>query len=74
MVLRKALCEPDFVDWLLENGETRIVEYNTWHDNVWGICTCERCERAVVYSPQNTLGEILMEIRELIRDYGADQS
>lgn len=70
VVLRKALTEPDFVDWLMGTGTARIVEYNTWHDNVWGICTCERCERAVVYSPQNALGEILMEIRGLIKTYG----
>jgi len=38
-----------------------IVETNTWHDNYWGDCTCQKCENII---GQNMLGKLLMEIRE----------
>jgi ribA/ribD-fused uncharacterized protein len=71
VVLRKALSEPDFVDWLRQTGTARIVEYNTWHDNVWGICTCNDCQEK---SASNLLGKVLMEIRELVVSYEYEPS
>ena len=44
---------------LLESkGE--LVEWNTWCDNEWGQCLCDKCKG----KGQNKLGKILMEIRE----------
>jgi len=37
-----------------------IIEYNYWHDNYWGNCTCEKCKNII---GQNYLGRILEEIR-----------
>lgn len=37
-----------------------IVEYNYWHDNYWGNCTCYKCEDIV---GQNHLGRLLENIR-----------
>jgi ribA/ribD-fused uncharacterized protein len=37
-----------------------IVEWNTWHDTVWGKCICEDHDGA----GQNLLGKLLMEIRD----------
>lgn len=42
--------------------EGRIVEWNTWHDTVWGRCICEEHDGA----GQNMLGKLLMEIRGVI--------
>lgn len=36
-----------------------IIEHNHWHDNIWGICTCEKCGN----KGENHLGRLLMEIR-----------
>ncbi|MFW6047066.1 MAG: NADAR family protein [Candidatus Woesearchaeota archaeon] len=38
-----------------------LVEGNTWHDNIWGACYCNRCQNK---KGQNLLGKILMELRE----------
>lgn len=46
--------------WLKNTGNTALVEFNTWHDNVWGNCTCPKC---VGIQGQNYLGRILMEVR-----------
>lgn len=37
-----------------------IIEYNYWHDNYWGNCTCKKCENII---KKNYLGKILEEIR-----------
>lgn len=37
-----------------------IIEHNTWHDNFWGSCTCERCND----NGYNVLGIILGEVRK----------
>lgn len=42
-----------------------IVEYNTWHDNFWGQCTCDRCRGKI--EGQNHLGKILMKLRDSFR-------
>lgn len=40
--------------------EQELVEYNTWHDNFWGDCTCAACKNK---PGLNTLGLILEDIR-----------
>ena len=54
----------DFKRQLLATGDMELVEYNYWHDNYWGSCTCPRCND----NGKNMLGKILMEIRALLRD------
>ena len=46
---------------LMATGEEPIVEWNYWHDNVWGDCACPSCK---VKPGQNYLGKLLMEIRD----------
>lgn len=36
-----------------------LEEGNTWHDNFWGVCHCERCGG----NGRNQLGKLLMKIR-----------
>lgn len=47
-------------DMLVLTGDAMIVEGNTWCDNDWGSCTCEKCGD----KGQNMLGFILMKIRK----------
>lgn len=46
---------------LIATGDRQLVEYNNWHDNEWGDCTCENCKGKI---GKNLLGKALMEIRE----------
>ena len=50
---------------LINTGNEELVEGNTWHDNEWGSCTCDRCKNIV---GKNKLGNALMTIREEIRN------
>jgi ribA/ribD-fused uncharacterized protein len=43
----------------LKDTEGEIVEYNYWHDNFWGMCTCKKCDG----QGRNELGKIIMKIR-----------
>lgn len=46
---------------LLETGHVELVEGNTWGDRFWGVCKGEGL---------NTLGKLLMQVREEIRHGG----
>lgn len=57
---------------LLATGDEELVEENTWHDNYWGICICNKCMQARAHcnydeSTSNQLGKILMKVREELR-------
>lgn len=49
---------------LLATGDEELIEGNTWHDNTWGNCSCDRCKNI---KGQNKLGKLLMQVREEIR-------
>jgi ribA/ribD-fused uncharacterized protein len=50
---------------LLQTGDRRLVEGNTWHDNYWGSCVC--CGPG-----NNWLGRLLETVRdELLREESA---
>ena len=49
---------------LLMTGDAELVEGNNWHDNYWGSCTCAGCSMKL---GKNTLGRILMLVREELR-------
>lgn len=56
----------DIKEKLLRTGNALIIEGNTWHDNIWGVCICARCDKK---EGQNLLGKILMEARtEITRE------
>jgi len=50
---------------LLDTGDVKITEGNSWHDNIWGDCTCSRCAKI---KGHNLLGKLLMLIRKEIRE------
>lgn len=47
-------------DLLMATGDAQITEWNTWHDRVWGKCSCHSC----CGTGENRLGIMLMKIRE----------
>lgn len=47
---------------LKSTGDATIVENTTgWHDNLWGSCSCPRCDDI---TGQNLLGKALMQVRD----------
>ncbi len=63
-VLReKFFKHPDLRTKLLETGAVELIEGNTWHDNEWGSCICEKCNN----TGKNNLGKLLMKIREELK-------
>lgn len=61
LVSCKFLQNPGLKAELLKTGDEKLVEGNTWHDNEWGDCLCEKCSAIVGL---NKLGEVLMRVRE----------
>lgn len=49
---------------LLATGDATLIEGTTWHDNYWGVCSCEKCNGR----GKNRLGELLMKVREELRE------
>lgn len=54
---------------LIDTGDAVLIEGDNWHDNYWGACTCEGCERK---KGKNMLGNILMELRSEFQKQGSD--
>ena len=50
-----------YKEYLIQTEGYKLVEGNWWHDNFWGTCTCKECKDK---EKLNTLGNILMDIRE----------
>lgn len=65
LVTAKFLNHPELAKRLLETGDAKLIEGNTWHDNIWGNCTCGRPECSA--TGLNWLGQILMTVREALR-------
>lgn len=63
-VLQEKFSHPELKNKLLDTGDATLVEGNTWHDNFWGDCVCEKCK---VIPGRNMLGKLLMELRESLR-------
>lgn len=74
-VMREAL-EAKFADLtlrahLLGTGDALLVEGNTWHDQHWGSCTCDKHRP---WPGGNHLGRQLMALRSRLRRDPADRS
>jgi ribA/ribD-fused uncharacterized protein len=52
--------------WLIKTGDQELIEGNDWHDNFWGVCECEKCGGK---KGKNTLGKILMRVREELKNH-----
>ena len=60
----KFLTNDDLLNQLLGTGSELLVEGNSWHDNYWGDCSCDKC---AAKQGKNTLGKMLMDIRDNYR-------
>lgn len=60
LVSQKFTNNPELAAGLLATGGALLAEGNTWHDNYYGDCTCDRCRDI---PGGNHLGMILMELR-----------
>jgi len=56
----KFVAGSNLAEQLLLTGNAELVEYNYWHDNFWGDCTCAKCSKT---EGQNNLGKIIMQVR-----------
>jgi len=52
--------DPELRKKLQETKKYVLIEGNYWHDNIWGICMCDKCKNI----GDNNLGKILMKIRD----------
>ena len=62
--LREKFEHPKLRTMLLATGDETLVEGNHWHDNYWGVCSCDKCKGI----GKNKLGQLLMKVREEIRN------
>jgi ribA/ribD-fused uncharacterized protein len=62
-VLRAKFAEPELAVLLASHGDL-LVEWNTWHDNYWGVCVCGRMH---CRGGQNRLGSLLSHLRVELR-------
>lgn len=51
---------PDLAQQLAATGDQQLIEGNTWHDQIWGDCSCLKH----IFTPgDNQLGKLLMKTR-----------
>ncbi len=50
---------------LIDTYDATLTEGNTWHDNFWGICRCDKC---IEDGGENWLGTLLMQRRKDLHD------
>lgn len=70
LVRAKFMQNVELAHMLINISDQDIVEGNTWHDNVFGDCHCQKC---VTIEGQNWLGNILMLIQGELIDMGFDE-
>lgn len=64
-ILKTKFSNPRLKKRLLSTGTAFLEEGNSWHDCYWGNCSCSRCENI---EGQNRLGNILMQIRQELKE------
>ena len=52
---------PELKAKLLATNDATLIEGNFWHDNFFGICSCNFCSNKI--EGKNILGKFLMQIR-----------
>jgi ribA/ribD-fused uncharacterized protein len=69
-VLEAKFTDPDLRARLLATGTALLVESTTWHDQVWGDCTCDEHRP---WPGGNHLGRMLMDLRTRLRGDSPDR-
>jgi ribA/ribD-fused uncharacterized protein len=62
-ILKEKFSIPDLKQLLISTNGKNLVEGNTWHDNFWGNCTCDKCKNI---EGKNILGKLLKRIRKRV--------
>jgi ribA/ribD-fused uncharacterized protein len=63
--LRAKFKDPKLLVQLVATEGQFLIEGTTWHDQCWGICTCDKCGG----NGSNHLGKLLMKIRDEYIDF-----
>ena len=61
-VLRIKFNQEPYKSKLIATGNEELIEGNTWCDQIWGQCRCQKCLDSGIEG-QNNLGKLLMKIR-----------
>lgn len=61
--VREKFKNDKLAEMLLSTGDLELVEGNSWHDNYYGSCECDKCSN----KGRNLLGKILMDVRSELR-------
>lgn len=61
-LLQLKFTDPQLAAGLKSTAGARLIEGNTWHDNVWGVCSCDTCPGV----GHNFLGWLLMQLRTVL--------
>ncbi len=59
-LLRQKFNQQPLKRQLIATGDQELVEGNHWHDNFFGVCSCDKCKTKEQY---NHLGKLLMLVR-----------
>lgn len=65
IVHEKFTQNPDLLERLLATNDAELIEGNTWHDNLYGDCSCPKCQ---AIEGKNMLGKILMDERKIQKE------
>lgn len=60
--LREKFKKEELKNMLISTGNEELIEGNYWHDNFFGVCSCQKCNN----KGENHLGKLLMKIRSEI--------
>lgn len=60
-ILADKFRDPQLREILVATDDSYLEETNTWHDNTWGNCVCDKCKNI---PGKNMLGELLMDLRD----------
>jgi len=63
VLLAKFIQNPELAELLYATDDAYLEEGNTWHDNFWGACGCDKHAGQGL----NYLGRILMSVRDIMR-------
>lgn len=63
-LLRQKYSRAKFREKLLLTDDAKLIEGNWWHDNFWGVCSCDNCHRKIGDGAENWLGRLTMRVRK----------
>jgi hypothetical protein len=61
-LLNQKFADPELQDMLIRCPDNMFTFHNTWHDNLWGVCTCKD-PMCMARTKHNHLGRLLKELK-----------